>query len=44
MSKDKYVERCRDCGKEENIGFGYCRECAIKRGAKLKPPTSSDSV
>jgi len=31
----EYIEKCRDCGKEENIGFGYCRECAIKRGAEL---------
>ena len=36
MEKDKYIEKCRNCKKEDNIGFGYCRECAIKHGAKLK--------
>jgi len=37
MKKFNPREVCRNCGKvRKNIGFGYCKKCAIELGAKIK--------
>ena len=37
--------KCRKCGKEAPVAFGYCKECAKKLGAKIedkKLPTKGE--